>query len=48
MGENSVFQLRSIGAEGVESRNTANGSIKLLEQLISDARGDLGSIAERE
>ncbi len=45
--EDGVFELRGVGDEGVERGDAADGRVEVLEQLVGDARGDLGAEAVR-
>ena len=43
--EDDVFELGGVGDEGVERGDAADGRVELFEQLLGDARGDLGAKA---
>src|SRR4051794_32166117 len=47
LGEYSVFELRSVGDEGVERGDAPDGRVEVFEQLFGDARGQLRAEAVR-
>src|SRR5580704_10151014 len=46
LGEDDVFELRLVGAEGVHGGDALNRGVEFGEQLFADAGGDFGAVAE--
>src|SRR4051812_36010751 len=43
-----VFQLRSVGDEGVERADASYGSVEIFKQFVRDARCDLCAVTPRK
>jgi len=46
--EDGVLELRLVGDKGIHGGDAANRGVEIVEELIADTRGDLGSIAPGE
>src|ERR1700722_15671562 len=46
LGEDDVFELGLVGAEGVHGGDALYGGVELVEKLFADAGGDFGAVAE--